>query len=258
MHHPVIARAEALSRRIYASFPWGYRVANLFLKLASGYIDAFGRLVYAEMIKAGVTDMPPINGESAESYADKVQGPRGPDKLPRGYGSEFGKRIYAFLMSKTHNIETTEEVMSRMMMDIARGKIRFQGGFDLKQSEALLYKTALRTVLDIKREQKGRNNDRLTPESLTDDMGETIDLSDPSAFKHLDGMIPQSEVHRIVDELSKLDPRAVEWFEGKLEGLKNKEMAAQWGVSEPRFIQIENLVEPLVKQILMKYLRDAA
>ena len=258
MHHPVLARAEALSRRIYASFPWGYRVANLFLKLASGYIDAFGRLVYAEMIKAGVTDMPPINGEPAEAYKDKIQGPRGPDKLPRGYGAEFGKRIYAFLMSKTRSVETTEEVMSRMMMDIARGKLRFQAGFDLKQSEALLYKTALRTVLDIKREQKGRDNARMVPESLTDDMGETVDLSDPSAFKHLDGMLPQSEMHKIMDDLQRVDPRAVAWFEAKLEGLRSVEIAEQWGVSKPALSQFESRVEPLVKKVLMKYLRDAA
>lgn len=258
MNHPVLARAKTLSRRIYASLPWGFRVANLFLKLASGYIDAFGRLVYAEMIKAGVEGMPPVNGEPAQAWVDRVQGPKGPDKLPRGYGAEFGKRIYAFLLSKTHSVDLAEEIMSRLMMDIARGKLHFKGGYDVKQSEGLIFQQATRAILDVKREQHGRKNDRMAPDSLTDDVGDTIDLADPSSFQHLDSMLPRSEMGRVMHDLQQIHPKAVEWFEAKLEGLSGRELAEQWGVTAPRVHQLEEKIIPGVKLVLQKYLRDAA
>jgi len=254
MHSPVLARAQQLSRRIYASLPWGYRVATVVLKLASAYIDVFGRLVYAEMIKAGVTGMPPINGEPAETWKDKIQGPKGPDRLPKGYGHEFGKKIYAFLLSKTRNLDTTEEVLSRLMMNIARHKLTFKEGYDLKQSESMMFQSALRVLIDIKREQKSRGN----PNSLTDDMGDQIDLADPSSFRHLDNMLPHSEMGRIMDDIQKVHPKAVEWFEAKLEGLKGSDIATQWGVSAPRVNQLEAVIIPGVKKVLQKYLRDAA
>lgn len=56
----LLRRAVDLSRRIYTSLPWGYRIAELFTVLAGDSLEAFGRVIYAEFIKSVVRGMPDV------------------------------------------------------------------------------------------------------------------------------------------------------------------------------------------------------
>ena len=58
--HVLHRQAVDLSRRIYASLPWGFRIARLFEVLAADSLDAFGRVVTAQMVLAVVRGIPDI------------------------------------------------------------------------------------------------------------------------------------------------------------------------------------------------------
>lgn len=250
MIHLLAARAKDLNRKIYASLPWGYRIAGLMLHLASGTTDAVGKAMYAEFLKAGVDGLPPINGEPASSVADKYLGKA--HRLPSGYGREFGNKLYATLLSKARNPELVEETLSRLMVNMARGKTAVKPGTELKQAESFVIGAAINLLKDIWREQKVRKQD----ETLDIDQ-EGINLSDPSAFRHLENMLPHSELPRIMRDIEAIDPRATSWFEAKLEGLLSSEIADEWGVSKPRLSQWEARVLPKIKEVLMEYLEAA-
>jgi len=252
--NPVLARARSLNRRIYASLPWGYRVAHLILRVASGYIDVFGRVVLAEFIKSGVEGLPPINGEPALAYQDKVQGPRGPDRLPKGSGKAFGQKVYATLMAKVRNVEVVEEALSRVMLDFARGKVRIEQGSPLPKAEAFIFHLVKNAVVDLSREQRSRPQGDM----LLDEDGGTIDFEDPNTFRHFDQMLPRSEMSSFLRELEKVHPKAVPWLEAKLEGLSSREIADEWGVSPPRVNQIENAFMPKLRALLQEYIQAAA
>jgi RNA polymerase sigma factor (sigma-70 family) len=253
----VLARARTLNRRIYASFPWGFRVANLLLKVASSYIETVGRVVLAEFIKAGVTGLPEIAGSPAAAFVEKVQGPRGPDRLPKGVGLEFGKKIYATLMAKSRSVDVTEEALSRLMLNIARGKVTVRPGVPVHEAEAFMMHAAKNLLIDIYREKASRpRGDSMTMDD--EDEGAMIDLADPNSFRHLDEMIPRSEMANLMRDLEKIHPKAPSWFEAQLEGLTGRELAEEWGVSPPRVHQLEQTFLPKVKQVLREYIQAAA
>lgn len=255
MQTKLAAHATKLSRAIFASLPWGFRLAHLFSKLAIDTQEAFGRFAYAEFLKAGVVGLPEINGQPALSLRDKIQGPRAADKLPRGYGKAFGTKVWKVALSKFHNPETVEEAISRVMMRMAAHEMKVREGSDLKFAEAFIVTSVLNMATDLLRRERYE-----TPTLMqeNDDEYQEVDIDDPGAFKDISQMIPKSEMAKILRDLRTVHERAPSWVEAQLDGLSNVEIAAEWGVSPAYVLKWTKAYIDRIQAVFNKYLRDAA
>lgn len=246
--HPLLARARKLSRQIYASLPWGYRLAGVLLHIASGITDTLGRVVYLNFINSGVTDMPPLNGATPSRDLKKV---------PPGYGKPFGDRLYASLLSKSRNPDTVEDVLSTLMINITAGKMKIREGASLREAESYATQAALYLLKGVWRKEKNRREQDL-PTGLDTEEGPQINLADPNSFRHLDKLIPKSELSRLMSDLERINERAPSWLEAKLEGLTGVEIAQEWGVGKSRITGWEQQYVPDIKRVLTRYIQDAA
>lgn len=252
-------RATKLSRRIFASLPWGFRLAHLFSKLAIDTQEAFGRFAYAAFLKAGVVGLPDIKGQPALTFRGEIQGPRAADKLPRGYGKAFGIKVWKIALAKFHNPEVVEEAISRVMMRLAAGDMQVREDSTLKSAESLIVTSVLNAGIDVLRHQKLEQ-----PTLMREDDGDAtpVDIADPHAFQELEHILPQSEMAQIMRELRQVDRknplRAPEWVEAKLEGLTQAEIAEQWGLNTPQAVfQWEKQYLPAIQKVINEHLREA-
>ena len=203
--HELRRRAVDLSRRIYATLPWGYRVAGLLLVLAGDALDAFGRASYAEFIRAVVRGMPDLpNGKKAFDLVQDVER-RGADALPAGYGRAFAVRVFKILISKFGDHEIAEEAMSHVLLQIARGKIHIRNGSSLQEAESLLLVVALNGARDGLRQRSRRREQPLLRED--DNAQTTVDVEDPQAFERLDKLLPASELEAVLREVAEVHAR---------------------------------------------------
>ncbi len=239
MIRPILARLRDLNRRVYASLPWGFRVANVLVKLSYGLTETVGRIFYSLFLDSGVEDMPP----GAEPGTK-------PDRLPSGYGRRFGERLYAMLLQKARNPSLVEDVLSEMMVTVSRDKFNFPPGTSLKGAEQYVIRTAVNHLINLIRSNK--HNDRYI------DIDDMVDVSDPNSFQNLDNVLPRQELEKLMEDLRRVHPRAPSWLEAQLEGLKNVELAEEWGVSKSNITGWEHKYVPDIKKVVMKYLREAA
>lgn len=247
--HLLAAKACALSRRIYASFPWGYRVAGVMLHLASGLTSDVGKVLYAAFLKAGVDGMPPVK--------DVEKAVKNPALLPTGYGKRFAERLYATLLSKVRNPATVEDILGRLMEQVAQGKLEgLKPGSPLIAAEQFVMTMAMRLRSEYIRKEFGRPDRSLKPRM--EQLDETIDFEDPDSFKNFGELLPSSEVERLMRDLSKIDTRAPSWLEAKLSGLSNVEIAEEWGVGKSRVTGWEKDHLPAIKKVILRYVEEAA
>lgn len=248
------AQFRQFNRQLYASLPWGYRVAGLMLYLASSLTDSLGKVIYFELIKSGVTNMPDVNGAPAHEFVDKY--PRNPERLPAGYGRKFADRIYATLLGKARNPNTVEEAISDYLVTLSRKGIPVPEGSTLAQAEGYVMRSVLNSLKDYLKGSRGPDM-RGGPSLDEEEVAEHI-LTDPQAFKNLDDMLPQSELRRLMRELEHINPRAPSWLEAQLEGLSNVELAAEWGVGKSAISEWERTNLPKIKKMVLDHIREAA
>jgi DNA-directed RNA polymerase specialized sigma24 family protein len=115
----VVAASEA-RRQIWASMPILARLDDFFVRLATPTSDAFGRTVYEEFLKRGVQSMPEFTGA----------------RPPTHYGKDFGSKCFKILMTKLHNPDTVEDVMSEWLVRfLDRGSKLLKPDSDLRSAE---------------------------------------------------------------------------------------------------------------------------
>lgn len=248
------ARATELSRRIYASLPWGYRLANLFYKLAVSTQEIFGKFVYAKFIQSGVEGLPDINGKPALEMRAVVQGPRAESKLPSGYGRSFGDKVWKVGLSKLRNPEIVEEAISNVTVKMVSGQLRVDEGTPLARAESLIVTAVLNAGTDLLR-KKFRNPADQMP---VNDEGVEVDFADPGSFKKIEDILSPGEMSRMMGEIARVHPRAVEWVEAVLEGVSKRELADQWGVTPAAITNFEKAYLDRVKKVVFNYLKGAA
>lgn len=244
-------RALDLSRRIYTSLPWGYRVAELFMVLGADAASALGSASYALFIAAVVRGLPTVNGRDALDLVQDIRGPEDADKLPADYGRAFGGRVYRVLLAR-FGPEIAEEAMSETLLKIVRGKIHVRNGANLAESEALIVTVALNSARDQARRQQ-----RIRREvSDSDDEGTTIDVEDPEAFRQLDNLLPASELRQVLRELGQVHPRAPEWLQARLQGDSGQEIAREWQTTPSYVSKWQRIYLPRIRQVVEHHLRQ--
>ncbi len=251
----LLRRAVDLSRRIYASLPWGYRIAELITVLAGDSLDAFGRVIYAEMIKSVVRGMPDVApGKTAFDLVQDVER-EGADALPPGYGRPFASRLHKVLLSKLGDPEVAQDAMSKVLLQVVRGKVHIHSGADLHSAEAYIVTACLNAGRDILRAE-GRRRERPLVRDR-DDEQTTVDVEDPNAFQQLDTLLPASELKAVLRELGEVHPRAPEWLKARLQGDSGQEIASEWGVTPSYVSKFQRIYLPEIKRVVEHHLRQA-
>jgi DNA-directed RNA polymerase specialized sigma24 family protein len=232
--------------------PWGFRIAELFSVLAADALDAFGRVVYAEFIKAVVMGMPDLApGKTAFDAIQDVER-KGADALPAGYGRPFASRLFKILLSRFGDPEIAQEAMSKVLLQVVRGKIHVHNGADLTSAEAYVVTASLNAGRDALRAQ-GRRREQ----SLLHSENEEIDVEDPEAFAQLDQLLPASELREVLRELGRVHPRAPEWLQARLQGDSGQEIAKSWGVTPSYLSKFQRQYLPRIRAVVEHRLRQA-
>ena len=259
------SRASDLKRRIYASLPFGYRVAQLLfrLKIADDFIKrTIGRALYAEFIRAGVAGMPDVSGKPALDLQEKIikLKMKGANILPSGYGGRFGGELWGVAAKRLHmrDAEAIADVLQNVMIEVYN---RNKGGKDsklqavaLSSAESYIKWLVGKRALDwLKKPEHSRQQSLTDPET-----GRMPDLVDTKALKGLWRMLSPGDAGKFRRELSKIDrdnpDRPWEYIEGVLQGRSNSDIARDWGVDRSRITQLLKRWQPEMKRIFMKYI----
>jgi DNA-directed RNA polymerase specialized sigma24 family protein len=250
------SQARLLQRQIYASLPFSHKVAVFYLRYASDYA-LFGRVMYAEFIRAGV------HGPSFESLPDIEIRQTRTDyrKIPVEVGAKFGKIVYQRLYKLIHadhevREEAAQEIMTNFMvrvMDPGDTKAKCRPGIEDKQAFAWTHTIMGRNAWLWNRDHgRARGDDAMDmanpiPTRETDHGRQEIEFADPSVMQSLIKDMPRSEWSKLEQELMEVvdKPRERELLMLKLDGWTNAEVAAELGISAP-----------FVGQTLKKYQQD--
>ncbi len=153
----LVEAAVALRRRIWASLPWHVRLAEFFTRLAVSYTDAFGATIYAEFLRHGITNMPDIHGRPASELASHG---RLADRLPHGYGGDFGKKAYSTLMSRYHDPSFVEDVLATYLENfLGWGSAKLKAGTPLKSAESYVMTGIVREGLNVMRSRSRKREE---------------------------------------------------------------------------------------------------
>jgi len=204
----LLVTASDLRRKLFASLPWGYRLATVFMAMDAGSIESWGRAIGSYMLAAGIEGMP---DPGPKWNPEKPN----PSNLPRGYLGDFAKKAYAMALRATQNPEDASDVLMDVMMAYASGKTKFK---------AMPMKSAMSFVLKAVDWASGAIRKKRKPGvSLTrddDEGGETtLDLVDdafqanphwnenPRQFKELaEAFPPEVWEHEVVPALRREHP----------------------------------------------------
>jgi DNA-directed RNA polymerase specialized sigma24 family protein len=259
-------RAADLRRRIFSSLPWGFRVASFFLRLSSGIIDAFGRVVAAEFIKRGVEGLEPIGDEPALAWQDKLKalGSRAGDKLPKSYGRKFAQMAWNVVLGKSRNPEVVEEAMTLVIEKLLKNPTVIREGAMRQEAEGFILKMLKNEATDLLR-SKGRRQQR--EESLVvEDEGESVsrDFMDPSALREIGEMLPEREIREIIRDLDRLHPNAATYIELVFQGYEDREIAENAmlpqmdrAVSPQALFNWKKRWLPKIKEVVLQHIQAA-
>jgi DNA-directed RNA polymerase specialized sigma24 family protein len=250
---PLAKRASDLSRKIHASFPWGFKVAGLLLVLAADSLDAFGRVLTAQCILAVVRGLPDVGGKPASDWIQEVH-KKGPSVLPPGTGREFANRVFRILLAKLSDPEIAQEAMSAVMLRIARGKFHIANGVSIHEAQSYTITAALNAARDVLRARGRRRESPMT----TDDDGQQIDIADPEAFRDLEKSITEKDMTQILGEAERVSPRAREYLEAILRGDSQSDWARDLGVTDAAVSKFVRKIRPTLKKVLENHLRSAS
>jgi len=201
MDYPLLKTAATnLRKTIYASLPWAYRIAGVFMLVAEDATRNIGRGFYQMFRQEG-----DVTGMEA-----------------RDLGDTFGRHMYGLALRITHSPEKAKDVLQELFAEyLAHGTFKKIHG-DIGQAEAFVMNMVKNRALNMLRNMK--RNVSLTQE---DDEGESVErvIEDPDAWSDLDeGVIDRSDMPRVLSELRRRDPNLEAYFKAKLEGNTDAEI----------------------------------
>ena len=181
----LVDAAQALQRRVYATLPWGYRVAAFLFELRyASDPEAFGRLAYGVFLMNGVTGLP--EAPFVPTNAKEI------DKLPRGYGQEFGIAARNLARRFFADEDRVDELLASLSVALLSNATLHRGiaRKPLGEARSYVFGMVANLARDMLRSQKVRRHEVL------DDV-----IADPSSWASLANLIPESEQESIQEEL---------------------------------------------------------
>lgn len=261
----IASRANALKRRIYSSLPVEYRVARFLLKhriLTAVDKNSFGVAFYAEFIKAGVTGMPDVDGIPAEELKGKLKkaGPKAAIVLRRmdpSYGRDFNQDIWRTANKYTSMYglpqDLAEDVLQTAVINLIRGEGKSKiSTFAVHQAESYVKNQIAWRFKDLRKKMNQDPSFSMTKDD--DDVEKQIDVIDPQALNNFLRILGPRAQKDFARKLRSLDPRNPDrpwsWIEAQLEGLRDSELAAEWGVTPGLVSQWRKKFEPKIRKAL--------
>jgi len=253
--HVLARRATDLSRRIYASLPWGYRLAGLLLVLSGDSLDAFGKVIAGEMILAAVRGMPDVGSKPAFDWIQEVQ-TKGVEVLPLGTGRQFAAKVYKILLTRFGSPDVAQDAMSNVLLQVARRKLHIKNGASIHDAESYVITIALNAARDILRAQGRRRENPLVRDNQ--DEGFTIDVENPESFRNLDTAITPDQMRKMLRDLEGVHPRAADYVRALLDGDSATEIAENWQVTPSYISKFKRIVGPEIRRFMEERFRSAS
>jgi hypothetical protein len=216
----LLHRAAEVRRRIFASLPWEVRLATVFARLAldTGYLNDLGRQIGAEMLQAGVTDMPP-----APKW--KPGGPHAALSLPRDYMGKFTHDVYGLLISKFRNPKLAEEAIIAYVGKLSTGEIKLQA-VSRTTAESFIRHGALLEAMSLARKALREQARQESLEDVDEDSKSVSrELADPNAFAKFRKALSDKMWKEWMEYLAKhVHPDIPMYLELKMEGYDDVEI----------------------------------
>lgn len=253
-------RAQALSRQIFASLPFEVRFGFLMEALVDSWTklrQTLGRSLYAEYIKAGVPDMPPIGDMPASEHPAKELGAHAALKLPESYGGKHGGDVIAVARKIIPLEADVMEFLGDFLLMVTKGQLKTDE-HNLKSAESHTRQLVAWRAKDFLK-RKRRRPDTSKGVSLTDvETGGDIDIEDPSSLRGVLQRIKPGDRDRLLKELRGVDSKHPEWPEQFimshiLEGKTWREMEPEFGVPFNALYDWWQKYEPKIQRIFEKY-----
>ena len=157
----LVETSGSVRRRIWASLPLRIRLADFLSRIAVSTAESFGTTVYGIFLQRGVEGMPPIKGQPAEEFDV-----RRINRLPSGYGGDFGRKAYKMLMSRFHDVALVEDVMMSFALELTeKSRQWIRPGSSLRSAENYVLRGLTTRGLNVRRNRK--REEFLEPESET-------------------------------------------------------------------------------------------
>jgi DNA-directed RNA polymerase specialized sigma24 family protein len=169
----------------------------------------FGRIVYAEFLRKGVQDMPPLPKPLTEA---DLRNPHLANRLPATYGQDLGKRAL-FLLQKYYRLrpDEAEDALSDFYVKkIAHVIDHVKEGSPLHEAEAYVLTSLGRLLVDrLRSEIRGQRDRRKEVYVVDEDVEEGDSPSGPSldSLAHDDSMMRQLEDRLTPSQLEELNSR---------------------------------------------------
>jgi len=212
-HATLIESVTALRRKVHASLPWGMRLGSLLFNLRYAADPAtFGNVAYGVFLILGVEGLP------RTSFVPNTI--REIDRLPHGYGRDFGNRALGIARKYLAEDDDVEEVLSLVAMKLISNQSLKKSiqGKNIRDAENYVLRAVQNLAIDFLRTQKAHRYEEIT------DL-----LHEPGSWEGLDELIPEAEQERIKQELEEsVSPRMPDlplYFDLLLDGVSNKQIA---------------------------------
>lgn len=219
----LVVSSTALRRKIWASLPFSVRIAEVFSRLASMATDAFGKVVFGEFLKHEVIGLPDIYGKPALEVAAEKK--LTTNRLPPGYGKEFGKKCFLMLMGKTHNPQLTEELMSEFAVEFLESKSKtMHDGITLQEAQNFVMRSLQNSYIDWMRHHE---NARRNKNTLVMDDGEEDSIFDnmPTFDEDtLEKLYDERMLPKVRQELRAIHPSAEQYVKLMLDNHSDREI----------------------------------
>jgi DNA-directed RNA polymerase specialized sigma24 family protein len=185
-----------------------------------------------------------------------------PTRLPSGYGRSFGQRVYKMLLMKAKDPELVQEILSQLLLRISDGRVQPRAGVELREAESFIFKITHNLLVDAIRSGRSRREESMDAvhgrrrwKDPDVDVAIDIDINDTTdAFQALDNLLPRHVVKGILDDLSKINKRAPEWFLAKLDGLTDQELAEVWGMDRSYPHQWLKKHQPRIEKVIQRHI----
>lgn len=246
----LIQAAHDLRRTVYASLPWGYRLARALFQLRfGGNAEDLGQTAYGIFLLQGVTGMPET------PFTPKHQRDFG--RLPKNYGAAFGKRVEGVAKKFVGgNKEDLEDLMAflwtKLLSDTTlRSSVN---GKSLEEAEKIVIRSIQNLAKDWLRYEGRRRHDDI----------DTM-IENPSSWDDLGEALPELEKKEIMRDLASIGGGQMKgklplYFSLLLEGYSNEEILSQQLLGEDVSMSNAGLAKyrDAIKQVVVKHLADGS
>lgn len=263
-------------RQIWASMPFGLRLAELLLRLAEDQTQNFGRTMYGEFLMKGVQGMPPIRGVPAESTKFWHAQRNPADSLPTNYGSDFGNHAWRTLMKKVPGISLADakDALQDTAIDFVGGASRhLDETFTLEHAEYYVINAVVNRGKMSLRSRSRRREDYVREDTEKGgvpnfdhvDRDSIQDFNDFVKARSMQKIMPQ-----ILRDLERAHPAAADYVRLVLEtGLPENQIVGDPRKGVPSMIPYlkENpitpqgfnfRVKPKIREVFQRYRDDLA